>query len=103
MGLSRVRDIQTDGRAAVSGFMYASVGSYMARVIRIFDMRFSPIRPFGSRWRWRGRSMNFFAHHFLPDIRWILFAATLLVYGRTRIWFRLSRWYLGCRCHWPPS
>ena len=30
-----------------SGFMYASVGSYMARVIRIFDMRFAPYPPFG--------------------------------------------------------
>ncbi|MBF0877507.1 DUF817 family protein [Gluconobacter cerevisiae] len=29
-----------------SGFMYASVGSYMARVIRIFDMRFIPYPPF---------------------------------------------------------
>ena len=29
-----------------SGFMYASVGSYMARVIRVFDMRFAPHPPF---------------------------------------------------------
>ena len=29
-----------------SGFMYASVGSYIARVIRIFDMRFAPYPPF---------------------------------------------------------
>lgn len=30
-----------------SGFMYASVGSYMARVIRNFDMRFTPYHPIG--------------------------------------------------------
>lgn len=77
-----------------SGFMYASVGSYMARVIRIFDMRFVPYPPFWVTLALAGAIyVNFFAHHFLPDIRWILFAATLLVYGRTRIWFRLSRWY----------
>ncbi|MDP2080781.1 MAG: DUF817 family protein [Pseudotabrizicola sp.] len=29
-----------------SGFMYAAAGSYMARVIRIFDMRFAPYPPF---------------------------------------------------------
>ena len=29
-----------------SGFIYASVGSYMARVIRIFEMRFAPYPPF---------------------------------------------------------
>ena len=30
-----------------SGFMYASVGSYIARVIRIFDMRFAPLSAAG--------------------------------------------------------
>ena len=77
-----------------SGFMYASVGSYMARVIRIFDMRFQPYPPFWVTLALAGAIyVNFFAHHFLPDIRWFLFAATVLIYGRTRIWFRLSRWY----------
>ena len=74
-----------------SGFMYASVGSYMARVIRIFDMRFVPYPPF---WLTLVLALviyaNFVAHHFLPDIRIGLFAATLLLYGRTRVWFRVS-------------
>jgi uncharacterized membrane protein YoaT (DUF817 family) len=71
-----------------SGFMYASVGSYMARVIRIFDMRFAPYPPF-----WVtvilavAIYVNFFAHHFLPDIRLALFAGTVLIFGRVRIWF----------------
>ncbi len=71
-----------------SGFMYAAVGSYMARVIRIFHMRFAPFPPY-----WMtvllGAAIyvNFFAHHFLPDIRLALFAATILLYARTRIWF----------------
>lgn len=74
-----------------SGFMYASVGSYMARVIRIFDMRFAPYPPF-----WVTLLLavaiyvNFFAHHFLPDIRLGLFAATVVIYWRTMIWFRIS-------------
>ena len=73
-----------------SGFMYASVGSYMARVIRIFDMRFAPYPPFWTTVILAAAIyVNFFAHHFLPDMRWILFAATLLVFGRTRIWFRI--------------
>ncbi len=73
-----------------SGFMYAAVGSYMARVIRIFDMRFAPYPPF-----WLtvllavAIYVNFFAHHFLPDIRLVLFAATVLIFGRCRIWFRI--------------
>ena len=73
-----------------SGFMYAAVGSYMARVIRIFDMRFAPYPRFWLTLLLAAAIyVNFFAHHFLPDIRVALFAATLLVYGRTRIWFRI--------------
>ncbi|QBF31034.1 hypothetical protein CFI11_07350 [Thalassococcus sp. S3] len=75
-----------------SGFMYAAVGSYMARVIRIFDMRFAPYPPF-----WTtvvlatAIYVNFFAHHFVPDIRLGLFAATILLFARTRIWFRIGQ------------
>ncbi len=78
-----------------SGFMYASVGSYIARVIRIFDMHFNPFPPF-----WAALALalaiygNFFAHHFLPDIRLALFAATLLMFARTRVWFRISSRHL---------
>lgn len=78
-----------------SGFMYAAVGSYMARVIRLFDMRFAPYPPF-----WMtvllatGIYVNFFAHHFIWDARLILFAATILLFARTRIWFAIgARWY----------
>jgi uncharacterized membrane protein YoaT (DUF817 family) len=77
-----------------SGFMYAAVGSYMARVIRVFDMRFAPYPPF-----WMtvllavAIYVNFFAHHFLPDIRLGLFVATVLLYARTRIWFRIHDRY----------
>ena len=79
-----------------SGFMYAAVGSYIARVIRIFDMRFAPYPPY-----WltlilaAAIYINFFAHHFGPDIRMGLFAATVILYARTRVWFRVSathRW-----------
>jgi uncharacterized membrane protein YoaT (DUF817 family) len=74
-----------------SGFMYAAVGSYMARVIRIFDMRFAPYPPFWATVVLAAAIyVNFFAHHYLPDIRLILFAATLVLYARTRIWFRIS-------------
>lgn len=76
-----------------SGFMYASVGSFMARAIRIFEMRFTPYPPY-----WMTVALaaaiyvNFFAHHFLPDFRWLLFAATVLIYGRCWVWFRPAGW-----------
>ena len=79
------------------GFMYASVGSYIARVIRIFDLRFAPYPPF-----WTtvvlavAIYVNFFAHPFLPDIRYVLFAATVVMSARTRIWFCISHrdWWM---------
>lgn len=72
-----------------SGFMYASVGSYIARVWRIFDFRFTAYPP-----RWTTYALaaaiyvNFFAHHWLPDARYVLFGATGLLFLRTRIHFR---------------
>lgn len=83
-----------EGVPLFSGFMYASVGSFMARAIRIFEMRFTPYPPF-----WLtvllavAIYVNFFAHHYIWDIRWLLFAATVLIYGRTSVWFRPRDWY----------
>ena len=80
-----------------SGFMYAAVGSYMARVIRVFDMAFAPYPRFPlTVLLAAGIYANFFAHHFLPDIRLALFLATVALYGRTRIWFRIHdrHWWM---------
>ncbi|MFV0408326.1 MAG: DUF817 domain-containing protein [Paracoccus sp. (in: a-proteobacteria)] len=77
-----------------SGFMYASVGSFMARAIRNFDMRFLLYPPY-----WLTVALaaaiyaNFFAHHYLPDMRWLLILGTVLVYGRTWVWYRPRGWY----------
>lgn len=72
-----------------SGFMYAAVGSYIARVWRIFDFRYSAYPPRWATWVLAGAIyVNFFAHHWLPDIRLVLFAATILLFARTRVHFR---------------
>ncbi len=77
-----------------SGFMYASVGSYMARVIRIFDMRFAPYPPFwASLLPAAAIYLNFFTHHFIWDARWLLIAATFVMFWRTRVWFIIGRRY----------
>jgi len=79
-----------------SGFMYASVGSYIARVWRIFDFRFSHYPPRWTTWLLVAAIyVNFFAHHWTVDIRLALFALTALLFWRTRIHFRnfrLHRW-----------
>ena len=58
--------IRIDGVPLFSGFMYAAVGSYLARVIRIFDMRFTNY----PRFVWTALLaaaiyVNFFSHHFV--------------------------------------
>lgn len=79
-----------------SGFMYASVGSYIARVWRIFDFRYS---AYPAGWATHALAaaiyVNFFAHHWLPDIRIVLFAATFWLFRRTKVHFRnwrVPRW-----------
>lgn len=72
-----------------SGFMYASVGSYLARVTRIVDMRYTRYPPAWATAVLAGLTYaNFFTHHYLPDIRWGLFAALAVLYGRTWVYYR---------------
>jgi len=79
-----------------SGFMYAAVGSYIARVWRIFDFRYTAYPPAWTTWLLAAAIyVNFFAHHWVMDVRWGLFAVTALLFLRTRIHFtpdRTRRW-----------
>ncbi|GAB5504489.1 DUF817 domain-containing protein [Pyruvatibacter sp.] len=78
-----------------SGFMYAAVGSYLARVTRIFDFRFTHYPPLWTTLVLAALVyVNFFSHHYLPDIRLVLFAFVLLIFGRTRVYFRVFRFRL---------
>ncbi|MEQ5786684.1 DUF817 domain-containing protein [Erythrobacter sp. NFXS35] len=72
-----------------SGFLYAAVGSYIARVWRIFDFRFTGYPPAWVTWALAAAIyINFFAHHYTIDVRWGLFAATAVIFWRTRVHFR---------------
>jgi len=71
-----------------SGFMYASVGSFMARAMRTFDMRFVGYPRY-----WTtvvlavAIYVNFFSHHFLPDMRYVLMVITVGLFWQTRVYF----------------
>ena len=75
-----------------SGFMYAAVGSYIARVQRVFHIG---VRHYPPMWQTYLLAVaiyvNFFAHHWLPDVRIGLFIATALVFGRGWFWFKTDR------------
>lgn len=84
--------LRIGGVPLFSGFMYAAVGSYLARVWRIFDFRFSAYpNLLLAALLAIAIYINFFAHHWLPDVRLALFAAMGLLFWRTRVWFRVWR------------
>ena len=80
--------LRIGGVPLFSGFMYASVGSYLARVFRIFAIRFEPYPR--SPWPELLAVLvyaNFFAHHWLPDFRIALFLAMGALFWRTQARF----------------
>lgn len=81
--------LRVAGVPLFSGFMYAAVGSYLARVWRIFDFRFDRFPPLWLQGLLAAAIyVNFFSHHYTVDIRYGLFLATILIYGRCVVWFR---------------
>jgi uncharacterized membrane protein YoaT (DUF817 family) len=75
-----------------SGFMYAAVGSYMCQAWRILDLELTGYPPHRVSVPLAAAIyLNFFTHHWVPDVRWILAALVLLVFGRTWVHFRATR------------
>ncbi len=87
--------LQIAGVPLFSGFMYASVGSYLARVWRLFDFRFDRFPPLWAQGLLAiAAYVNFFTHHFTIDVRVGLFAASALLYGPCVVRFRPDRRHL---------
>ena len=57
-----------------SGFMYASIGSYWS--VHVLAVAIY---------------INFFAHHYIADIRYLLFAAAALLFARMWIYYKIWR------------
>ncbi len=72
-----------------AGFMYSAVGSYIARVWRIFDFRFEqyPKRIYTILIAIT-IYINFFTHHFILDFRYAIIIYILFIFGKTTIFFR---------------
>lgn len=84
--------LRIGGVPLFSGFMYAAVGSYIARVWRLFDFEFTRHPPV---WALGLLStaiyINFFMHHYTVDIRVALFAAAAIFFGPAWIHYRIWR------------
>ncbi len=74
-----------------SGFMYASVGSYICQAWRNFDLRLNSWPP-----EWQvitvtsAAYLNFFSLHFGPDFRWPLIAMILWIFRKVRVSFQVA-------------
>jgi uncharacterized membrane protein YoaT (DUF817 family) len=73
-----------------SGFMYGAVGSYLTRVLRIFDLRFDryPRRRVTALLA-AAIYANFFTHHWVADARWLLVGAVVVVFGPCVMHYRV--------------
>lgn len=73
-----------------SGFMYASIGSYIARSWRLFDFSFTRHPPLWTLYLLSvAIYVNFFAHHYAVDVRPALLLAVAVLFGRCWIHYRI--------------
>jgi uncharacterized membrane protein YoaT (DUF817 family) len=75
-----------------SGFMYASVASYMCQAWRRLDLR---IIHWPLSWLVATLSVciyfNFFTHHYIMDLRWVLKVLVVLLFLRTYVTFTVHK------------
>jgi uncharacterized membrane protein YoaT (DUF817 family) len=73
-----------------TGFMYACVGSFMARCWRLFDFRFTNHPPLSALALLSlAIYLNFFTHHYIADARYVLFAASAVLLGPATIHYKI--------------
>lgn len=75
-----------------TGFMYAAVGSYIARCWRLFDFRFTRHPPLWALGLLAvAIYINFFTHHFVTDVRVVLFGAAIVLFGPATVHYKIWR------------
>ncbi len=80
--------LRIGGVPLFAGFMYSAVGSYIARIWRLFAMRFTALP--GTRALLLLSAAiyaNFFTHHYLPDARWAILLVIAYALRRTTVHF----------------
>jgi uncharacterized membrane protein YoaT (DUF817 family) len=84
--------LRIGGVPLFTGFMYAAIGSYIARCWRLFDFRFTHHPPLWALLLLAaGIYVNFFARHYVWDARVLLFALTALLFARSWVYFKVWR------------
>ena len=81
--------LRIGGVPLFSGFMYAAFGSYIAPRLAALRLPLHPLSAgLGGAALARRSTSTSSAHHLPADVRWVLFAAAGVMFGRCRIHFR---------------
>lgn len=84
--------LRIGGVPLFTGFMYAAVGSYIARVWHLFDFHFTRHPPKLTLLLLSvSIYLNFFTHHFLWDLRYALFVLVAYLFGPSWVYYKI--WY----------
>lgn len=73
-----------------SGFMYASVASYICQAWRRFNLKFSEYPSWTANLFAALMYLNFFTNHYIEDQRWGLTIALVVLMWNTRVHFQIN-------------
>ena len=74
-----------------AGFMYSAVGSFFARSLRLYQVHFQYLPSFSNMMALAILSYaNFMTKFFIPDIRYFLFAWSVVIFWNTKVGFMLQ-------------
>ncbi len=82
--------LKVAGVPLYGGFLYAAVGSYVCRAWRLLDLELVGYRPRATASVAAAVYVNFFSHHWLPDVRWPLAALLVAVTVGTSVRFSVG-------------
>ncbi len=74
-----------------SGFMYSAIASFMMQAWRELDLK---LENYPSYWLSLPLAfliyLNFFTHHYIPDFRWYLAAAVIILFWKSKVIFTVT-------------
>lgn len=74
-----------------AGFMYSAVGSFFARSLRLYKVSIENLPRFANMLCLAVLSyLNFMTKFFIPDYRLVLFAWSIIIFWKTKLYFQLS-------------
>lgn len=73
-----------------TGFLYSAIGSYISRAFIFLRLRYENFPAYYHLWILAVLIyLNFFTHHYIYDIRYLLFAYVFVIFWKTRVHFQV--------------